>query len=53
MKVHTPRARDLTIAPAHAVAIEPDPARCRALGVEAGYHVPDAPLTHRAPRRAG
>ena len=38
------RARDLTIAHARAV-IDEDPARCRALGVEAGYYVPDAPLT--------
>jgi predicted unusual protein kinase regulating ubiquinone biosynthesis (AarF/ABC1/UbiB family) len=41
----TPRALDLTMAHAHAAAIEPDPARSRALVEEAGYYVPGAPLT--------
>ena len=39
------RARDLTIAEAHAAAIQPDPARSRALAEESGYFVPGAPLT--------
>lgn len=40
------RARDLTVDLAHAAAIEPDPARDRALSEEAGFYVPGAPPTH-------
>ena len=42
----TPRARDLHMALVHAAAIEPNPARDRAVAEEAGYYVPGAPLTN-------